>query len=96
MENENKAMDVAEEAIDDVVCVEGLKSKKILKAPIIMLCVGAAVAGIAVVARKRKGKIKAMRIGKAIKYLEKNGYNVESDSISLFDDEGVEVNPEKE
>lgn len=96
METENKAMNVAEEAIDDVVCVEGLKSNKLNKAPIVVLCVGAAVAGITVLALKRKGKIKAMRAKKAIKYLEKNGYVVESDTVSLFDDEDVEVNPDKE
>ena len=96
MENENKAMNVAEEVIDDAVCVEGLKSKKAIKAPIIVLCVGVAVAGVTVLLRKRKGKIKAAKANKAIKYLEKNGYTVEKELEPLFDDEDVEVNPEKE
>ena len=97
MVNENEAMNVAEEAMNDAVCVDGLKSKKSIKAPIIVLCVGVAVAGVTVLLRKRKHKIKAAKTSKAIKYLEKNGYTVEQDLEPLFDEnEDVEVDPEKE
>ena len=100
MVNENEAMNVAEEAIDDAVCVDGLKSKKAIKAPIIVLCVGVAVAGVAALLRKHKRNknfIEVMKVNKAIKYLEKNGYTVDKDLEPLFDEnEDVEVNPEKE
>ena len=95
MVNENEAMNVAEEAMNDAVCVDGLKSKKSIKAPIIVLCVGVAVAGVTVLLRKHK--IKAAKTSKAIKYLEKNGYTVEQDPEPLFNEnEDVEVNPEEE
>ncbi len=94
MENKDtiEAMNVADEAtVNDVIVaeLEGKKSKK----PIIVVGIVAAVAGITVLAHKYKNKIKDLRIKKAIKKLEKNGYTVCDNDMFKDDDDGVEVNP---
>lgn len=91
MENKIEAMNVAEEAIVNDGIVEELGNKKIKK-PIVAIGIVAAVVGATVLARKYKGKIKELRIKKAIKKLEKNGYSV--CSLDMFDEnDDVEVNP---
>lgn len=92
---ENEVMNVTEEAIENGVLTEGLNQKTIIKASVAALCVGAAVTGFVMV-RKYKGKIEEMRVRKQIKNLEKKGYTVVTNSLDDFNDDNVEVNPEKE
>ena len=90
-----EVMNVTEEAIENCVITEGLNPKTIVKASVAALCVGAAVTGFVMV-RKYKGKIGELRDKRRIKALEKKGYTVVSNSLDDFNDENVEVNPEKE
>lgn len=90
-----EVMNVTEEAIENGVTTEGLNPKIIVKASVAALCVGAAVTGFVMV-RKYKGKIGELRDKRRIKALEKKGYTVVSNSLDDFNDENVEVNPEKE
>ena len=97
MKNENVVANVAEEIVENDVLTEGLTGRKIGKAAVIALCVGAVATVGIVVARKFKGKIKTLRLKKKVKDVESNGYTVIDNSICEdFDDENVEVNPEKE
>lgn len=90
-----EVMNVTEEAIENGVTTESLNPKTIVKASVAALCVGAAVTGFVMV-RKYKGKIGELRDKRRIKALEKKGYTVVSNSLDDFNDENVEVNPEKE
>ena len=90
-----EVMNVTEEAIENGVTTESLNPKTIVKASVAALGVGAAVTGFVMV-RKYKGKIGELRDKRRIKALEKKGYTVVSNSLDDFNDENVEVNPEKE
>lgn len=93
---ENEVINVAEEEVVNDVCTnEDLKNNKIGKAIVIALGVGALATGITVAIRKNKGKLKAMRVKKMVKRLEKEGYTVLDNSIGELD-EDVEVNPTEE
>ncbi len=92
---ENEVINVAEEAVVNDVCNnENLTNNKIGKAVVITLVVGAVAAGITVAIRKNKGKLKAMRIEKMAKKLEKEGYTVIDTSLGDLTEE--EVNPVEE
>lgn len=87
---------VAEEAIENTATE--FDGSKIAKASVVVLCVGAAVAGIVIARRKLKDKIEKARTKKMIEKLEKQGYTI-IEAAHVFnddDEEPEEVNPEKE
>lgn len=96
MENEINVTNVAEEAIESNVLETGFNGKNLVKASVVVLCVGAAVAGVVIAKRKLKGKLEAMKTKKDIERLEKQGYTVINCSEDIFDEEHVEVNPTEE
>lgn len=83
---ENEIINVTEEAVaNDVLNNENLTNNKIGKVVGVTFVLGAIATGATVLIRKNKGKLKAMRISKMVKKLEKEGYTVIDASMEELD-----------